>query len=268
MNQSTDDLVPIEQREVVFYDDTLTAVRADDGQIYVSIRQMCSSLGVNMQGQTQRIRRHSVLSDGERACRLETAGGVQSVIVLRVDLVPLWLSGIRAKAVKEEIRPKLERFQREAARVLWDAFRTGALSVDDELEALLTTDSDAARSYKMMLAMTQMARQQLLLESRLNRQGAAITENRNRIESIEAQLGQGVHLISSSQAGRISQAVKAIAISLGKRSGRNEFGGVYGELYRRFEIAGYRELPAAKFQEAMKFLSDWYGSLESGEVPF
>jgi hypothetical protein len=45
--------------------------------------------------------------------------------------------------------------------------------------------------------------------------------------------------ITAAQASRISQAVKAVAIALGKVSGRNEFDGVYGELYRRFEVTSY-----------------------------
>lgn len=62
--------------------------------------------------------------------------------------------------------------------------------------------------------------------------------------------------------------MKAIALELGKRSGRNEFAGVYGELYRRFDITGYKLLPAVKFQEAIHFLSDWYQSLTNVDTPF
>jgi hypothetical protein len=39
-------LKPIEQKQVVLYDDELTAIRADDGQIYVTVGQMCQALGV------------------------------------------------------------------------------------------------------------------------------------------------------------------------------------------------------------------------------
>ena len=37
--------------------------------------------------------------------------------------MPLWLSGIQASRVKEELREKLIRYQKEAATVLWQAFR-------------------------------------------------------------------------------------------------------------------------------------------------
>ncbi|MCL4266099.1 MAG: hypothetical protein KJ069_23015 [Anaerolineae bacterium] len=43
-------LVPIEQKEVVFYKDTIVAVRLDDGEIYVPIRPICDNLGVTLAG--------------------------------------------------------------------------------------------------------------------------------------------------------------------------------------------------------------------------
>ena len=50
------DLTPIEQKEVTFYDDELTAIRADDGQVDVSSRHMCDALGIQRpQRQTDRI---------------------------------------------------------------------------------------------------------------------------------------------------------------------------------------------------------------------
>lgn len=44
-------------------------------------------------------------------------GGRQKAGLLRVDLVPLWLSGGDTNRVKEAIRPKLKQYQREAATV-------------------------------------------------------------------------------------------------------------------------------------------------------
>lgn len=117
-------LTVIEQREVTFYDDQLTAVRGDDGRVYVSIRQMCQALGMNVQAQTRRTQRQPILNDGYGGvAMIATPGGRQKTQVLRVDLVPLWLSGINTSRVNDEIRPKLERFQREAAAVLWEALR-------------------------------------------------------------------------------------------------------------------------------------------------
>ena len=62
----------IDQREVGFYDDQLTAIKAGDGHIYTGLRQMCNALGIDSTGQRQRIQRHKVLGDGLMVCNLQT----------------------------------------------------------------------------------------------------------------------------------------------------------------------------------------------------
>ena len=82
------DLVPVEQRDVKFYDDELTAVRTDDGQVYVAIRQMCNSLGLDPQAQRRRMERHKILNNGLKVvANLATTFGIRDAYVLRVDLV-------------------------------------------------------------------------------------------------------------------------------------------------------------------------------------
>jgi hypothetical protein len=47
-------LQPIEQKEVEMYGDTVTAVRFQDGQVYVALRQMCEALGIDDRSQRHR----------------------------------------------------------------------------------------------------------------------------------------------------------------------------------------------------------------------
>jgi hypothetical protein len=254
-------LVVIEQRTVDFYGDELTAVRVDDRQIYVSIRSLCEALGLTIAPQTRRIKRSKVLEKGFKGITvLVTPGGPQNVGMLRVDLVPLFMTGISTNAVKEELRLKLERFQEEAAKVLWEAFQQGRLTTDLDFDALLAQDTPEAQAYKMAQAVLQLARNQLLMR-------AQIADHEQRLETIEAQLGDTGRNVTPDQASQVSQAVKTVALALGKKSGRNEFGAVYGELYRKFGITGYKMLPARRFDEAMKFLTDWHEDL-TGTLPF
>lgn len=266
MSEADSTLKPVEQREVVFYDDTLTAVRGDDGHVYVAIRQMCDALGLDAQGQNRRINRHVVLAEGLKGVdKLSTPGGPQSAYVLRVDLVPLWLAGIRTKSVREAIRSKLEQYQREAAKVLWEAFQDGRLTADPSFDELLNSDSPAAQAYQMAQAMMRLARQQLLLEAQMESHTAQLGDHEQRLEQIETALGDTGRHITPEQASQLSQAVKTVAMKLGKQTGRNEYGGVYGELYRRFDITSYKQLPAARFQEAMSFMTDWHRTLVGEE---
>lgn len=250
-------LIPIDQRQVEFYGDELTAARANDGHVYVSIAQMCTALGIDTQAQTRRIRRQGILADGfQGVANLATPGGRQTAYMLRVDLVPLWLSGIRTASVSEDVRPKLERFQREAAKILWEAFQEGRLTADPAFDDLLISDHPSAQAYRMGQAIMTMARQQLLIESRLD-------DYDQRLEAIESQLSDPGRKVTAAQATNISQAVKAVAMALSKASGRNEYGGVYGELYRRYEVPSYRELPASKYDDAISWLNEWLLALSS-----
>lgn len=257
-------LVPVEQREVTFYEDELTAVRAADGHIYVSLAHLCDALGIDTQGQARRIKRQPVLEKGYSWVDILSTQPVpqrRRSQVLRVDLVPLFLTGISTKSIADETRRrKLERFQEEAAKVLWEAFQQGRLTADQEFDALLAQDSPEAQAYRMAQAVLQLARNQLLIRSQL-------AEHEQRLEAIESQLGDSGRNVTPDQASQISQAVKAVALAQGKKTGRNEFGAVYGELYRKFGITGYKMLPARRFDEAMKFLTEWHETL-IGAGPF
>jgi hypothetical protein len=252
----------IEQKEVEFYEDELIAVRAADEQIYVVIRQMCNALGIDYRSQFRRIQGDKdLLADGyQRVVIMTTHRGRQKAGALRVDLVPVWLAGIDTSRVKEEIRDKLREYKRNVAKVLWEAFQEGRLTSDQSFGDLLASDSPAAQAYKMAAAIMQMARQQLVLESRIN-------QHEERLERIEATIGDPGRHINPDQASQLSQAVKAVAMALSKKSKRNEYGGVYGELYRKFGITGYKLLPSNRFQEAMDWLTQWHESI-TGEPPF
>jgi hypothetical protein len=255
-------LVPIEQKEVQFYGDELIAIRGNDGQIYVAIGQMCDALGLDRASQARRIRSDEVLVDGYQGAVNLTYpdGGTQPSGVLRVDLVPLWLTGIRIKAVRDDIRPKLKRFKKEAAKVLWEAFQEGRLTSTISFEELLETDSPAVQAYRTVQALLRLAESQVLLEAR-------VEDHDQRLELIEAALGDSSRHITESQATQISQAIRAIALTMSTRSGKNEYGRCWGEFYRKFGVSKYRHLPDAKFDEAMTWLTQWHQEL-TGDVPF
>ncbi|MCP4417445.1 MAG: hypothetical protein GY805_12545 [Chloroflexi bacterium] len=259
-------LQPAAQKTVLFYDDELMAVRLLDGDVYVAIVQMCNSLGIDAQAQRRRMERHNILAEGVGVANLATPGGQQDTYVLRVDLIPLWLSGVRVSAVKEEIRSKLTRFQREAARVLWQAFQDGHLSTDTDFDSLLQqADSDVAQAYRMALAIVQLARQQVIMDGRIQDAEMQLTSHAQRLDQIEAALTDDSRIITEVQASHLSQAVKAVAMAMTKPN----FQQVYGQMYRHYEITSYKLLPATKFDDAMQFLTAWFVRLTGNDdVPF
>jgi len=107
----------------------------------------------------------------------------------------------------------------------------------------------------------------MLLESQLEAHASKIVDHDKRLEEIETTLGDPGRAITPDQAMQISQGVKAVAIAYGKQTKKNEFGAVYGELYRREGVTSYKQLPAQLFDAVMKWLSTWYQDV-TGEKDF
>lgn len=264
-------LVPVEQRQVEFYEDEITAVRLPDGRVFVPVRPLVESLGLSWSSQLQRIRRDSVLKSellSVFVTNTESERGGRDVQCLPLDYISGFLFGINAERVRDDLRERVIRYQRECYRVLAEAFTEGRLTTDADLFDLLDNEtSEAVQAYKMLQALVKLARNQIVIEARLEKHGQTLEDHGRRLETIEADLHQANRTVTEAQATQISQSVRAIAIVLGKKSNRNEFGAVWGEFYRKFGVSKYRYLPAARFDEALAWLNEFYQSVTS-ELPF
>lgn len=273
MSDSQTALVPIDEKQVDFYGDELTAVLIEEEgrqEIYVPVKPIAEYIGLTWGSQYNRIQRDPILSEAARTIfvtKINPSGGRPDILALPLKFIPGWLFGVSVNRVREELRDKILRYQRECYDALWDAFQEGRLTVETGFEELLhTADPEVVQAYQMAQAVVRLARNQILMEARLSNR---LEDHERRLENVEMVLGDPRRTVTPAQATQISQAVKAIALAIGKRSGRNEFGAVYGEFYRRFEIPSYRELPASRFVEAMDFFREWWQSLpEVGDIPF
>ena len=262
-------LMPVVQKEVVFYEDTIVAVRLDDGDVYVPIRPICDNLGVTLAGQRERINRDPVLAEMATSVSVTLTQQARGMICLPLKFIPGWLFGINANRVKPELRERIIRYQRECYDVLAEAFIEGRLTADANFEDLLASDTPAAQAYKMAAAIMKMAQQQIILEAQLETHATRLGDHEQRLEEIEATLGDTGRHVTPDQAMQISQGVKAVALAYGKQTQKNEFGAVYGELYRREGVTSYKQLPGHRFETVMKWLSTWYQDLTNGEgFPF
>lgn len=270
-------LVPIEQKQVLFYDDEITAVLVqleDEQQVYIPLRPICEYLGLDWSAQTRRIRRDPVLSKWATfvaitATNPEEAqkGGNPNMLCLPLDYLNGFLFGVSATRVRPELQERVILYQERCYKVLSEAFQEGRLTSDPAFDDLLASDTPAAQAYKIAAAIMKMARQQLMLEAQLETHTTQLADHENRLELVEEQLGDTKRHITPEQAMQISQAVKAVAHELGKRTKRNEYGGVYGELYRRYNINSYKILPKSKFEDALNWLNEWLQSMIS-DSPF
>lgn len=76
-------IVPVEQKQVDFYGDSLIAVRVSDGGVYVPVRPICELLGIDWNCQRRHINRDPVLTEEMRGVDVtSTPGGRQTMLCL------------------------------------------------------------------------------------------------------------------------------------------------------------------------------------------
>jgi hypothetical protein len=107
---------------VDFHGDTIFAVRMGD-QIFVAVKPICASLGIDRRSQQERINSDPVLSEGGVTITLPSPGGCQETFCLRLDLLNGWLFKIDTRRIPDpDVREKVMAYQRECYRVLHDHF--------------------------------------------------------------------------------------------------------------------------------------------------
>jgi len=258
----------IQRQEVVdFYGDPIPVAQAENGDLYVPIRPLTDFLGLASGPQRRRIARDAVLAPAVRMIRMTGADGRQRVLLcLPLDLLPGWLFGVTPGKANADIREKLHRYRAECFKVLWNAFR-------QNLPAALPppTLSGAALALEIATAIQSLAQDHLALEGQVTdlagKQGTMaeymrgwIKQTNARLDTLEVHLNVGA-TISEAQAVEIAGAVKAVAQALEARGQQNTFQQVWGDFYRRYRVQAYRNLPAARYEEALTWLHSWYGEL-------
>lgn len=248
-------LVPADTRAVDFYGDELR-VFILEGEAYVPLRPICDYLGVSWNGQRERVHRDPVLSEVTRFARVTRAnlGGRPELLCLPLRYLNGWLFGISSSRVREELREKLIQYQRECYDALARAFQDTSVSPASPL----------AQIRDMALAIATMAEQQMLLEgrvttteTRLDKAAVVVGDLSKRLGRLESRLAPGSY-ITDEQAAEISQRVKALAGRLQEQTpGKNYYQSIFGELYRRFNVSGYKLIRQNQYAEVIAFLEEW-----------
>ena len=274
----------LEERWVDFYDDTILAllVRMDEAvRVLVPVRPVCEVLGVDWNGQYQRIRRDDVL--GSTMCEIHTVardGKRRKMAALPLEYLHGWLFGIGATQVKEEYREKITLYRRECFRALSAAFQAELMLPDTS-----TAPPPPAAEQGMSLAqvrdlgaaLMKMAEQQMALEgrvddthtlatdahalathshARLDKAAEVIRALQRRTTTLEGKLHPHAY-ITDEQAVHVSQLVKALANLLTERGGKNQYQGIFAELYRRFGVSGYKLIRIEQYAAVLAFLEQW-----------
>lgn len=93
-----------------------------DGKPYVAMKPIVENIGLQWEAQQKRIQRNPVLKAAMSMMDIPSAGGVQQTTCLPLSMLNGWLFGVDVNRVREEIRPKLIRYQTECFEVLAQHF--------------------------------------------------------------------------------------------------------------------------------------------------
>ncbi len=269
-------LVPVEQKQVIFYDDEITAVLVEEEgrqEVYVSLRQLCDLLGVSYQGQIRRINDDPVLARQVKGVNITftpsggRGGGSQMTNCLPLDYLNGWLFGINANRVKEEIRDNLIRYQRECYRVLADAFLPPNLTVrpvDEDDQALMQLHNMALVIAATTREMLEVRRMALDNQSRLDAAREYLQGINRRLRVVEQRTQAGP--LTEEQAREIQHRVNLIARELARhKPGEKHHMGVYEVLRQETGTTSYKSIPLKGYNSAIAFLDNWLQAVEQAE---
>jgi hypothetical protein len=106
---------------VNFDGDEILCIRWDDGRIWISVRRVSEALGIDAKSQRERLQQEPWVVGG--LLPLTAANGLTySTYCIDLDCLPMWLATITSSRVAPHVRPKLQRYQTECARVLASHF--------------------------------------------------------------------------------------------------------------------------------------------------
>jgi len=270
-------------------DDELLAARTETSEIYLPVRPICTALGIHWAAQYRKIKADEVLLESTRTLRLQTRGGPQNLVCMDVEAIPMWLAGIEPSRVRADLRDRLITYKRWVRKVVYEAFarETGVVTTAATPPPASTPTSLTLEHIEhMALAIAQLAHEQRAFEQhvdtrlvslqteiveqraevmgRLDQAAAVVGGLLRRMTAVEGVVTVG-EVISDAQAAEISALVKAIATEMAARggAGRNPYQAVFGELYRRFRVSSYHNIPVRRFGEVMAWLQDYQETLDA-----
>lgn len=108
---------------VEFQNTPIPCTIADDGNIWVAIRPICESIGLNPKAALRNLKNEEILGlVGTTQYLPDARNHQQKMVCLPLGYLNGWLFSINAKLVSKEAKPKLIRYKKECYSVLFKHF--------------------------------------------------------------------------------------------------------------------------------------------------
>lgn len=268
--QEYEALVPVEREEIPFHDHIITAVRLEGDRIAVIFNWICEALGLDPQGQTQRIERTpSIANELVKVKTLNRRGAMRTMVALTLRGFPTWILGIHPSEVEnknpeeaERVRQMIIAYQVEAVDVLYNHFAQKGRTSLPESTVIVSAEpvkptvpqpdapSDIWIEYHQQ--MIQWHQWKRAIETRVQKVEQRQENTEARVGSLEKIVGAILpHIggLSTEHRKTAQDMVKQIS----KISGIH-WKITWTDLNNTFHVASYTDIPDEKWPEVQKWL--------------
>ena len=262
---------PREQLPITLFEGVVLAVRGDDGRIFILLRDVCEALGLKLSAQRRRIQMDEALHLAQ--FRVQSSGQFRTLDFLLLEDIPVWLLSVQQGRVGAHAAERFGYIKLYLVTAVQRAF--AALS--DLPDAPSSSIEDLADLDRIDLAFSQLAeigRRQGDLETSQERARSAfrdlraiLTEVLDRVQTLERRVNV---TLSPTQRGTIYQMVQQWGTVRAERD-RTQAPGVairrsWGELNAAFGVGTYTDLPAARYDDIVRYIKDHYRALTGREL--
>jgi len=261
----------------VFYGEVFKAYLTTNRQWFIPVLDVCNALGVDTEGQRQRILRDEAIADRLVNLPIETpyrdTTRVQEVACLNLRSLPYWLGTIDANRIKEEHRKKVILFKREFAEAAWAVFRSDMIPPEllSEMDTHLPPEE---REYLEAMDQIRQVRKKIdmmsgKLDDELAKVGAELQDITGRLGTLEAAL-VGKKIVNAAQARLVQEMIAVVAESKHAKTKKPKsqcFAEVHEEFKSAFQVHIYSILPEEQLEAATTFLGARWAFYNPGQPP-
>ncbi len=262
--------MPVEQLPITLFDSVVLAVRSPAGDIYLNTRDLCATLALNESSQLRRMRRNDLRL---ASFRVQDDRQVRTLTFLLIDDLSLWLLGVQAPKASEEARERLLYTRRYLESAVRRAFAQLA-GLPDAPSQHIEDLRDLDQIDTALRQLESLGKRQETLEQSQDRarqvfrdMAATIRELQTRIQALEQQARTR---LAPEQRGTIYQLVQQWGQARARHDSKLSEGAAirrcWVEFNTRFDLATYADLPAARYDEAVQFISQHHHAL-TGAAP-
>jgi hypothetical protein len=212
---------------------------------------------------------------------MQTKGGVQPTLCLKVTRVGYWLATIQTNSIKNErYREIIEGLQDEFADVAHEIFMRHAgveataltpLPDDPQVQAL-------AAQYNDLLGVVNLMREHLVdvsatvspLPEKLDQIVTLLQEffaTQQLQETQIARIDERTQRLTPAHARAVQELINEMVFRTRHATTPLDYYKLYGSLKHQFRVASYKEIPDGRFEEVMAFLREELRKVTGGSTP-